>query len=859
MSNQALSRLRPARVGQVSGKAVSSDLPARWNPQHPLLWVLAAAAIGIIVDRWTTVPLSAWLGLVVGLLLLSGWLFATRGTWYSALVVLGSVAALAGLWHHHRWNLYPAGEISRFVRDVPEPVLVRVKVLGAPRHATAAREAPLSTMMRRETTRLDVHVSAIRQGSVWRRASGRLLLIVNGRLAGERVLRGDRLEIAGLLAAVRPPLNPGEPDFAGMCRARRQRAVLLCDNTACVRCLHRAGPWNLLRQLGRLRLAAEATLDRHVGPRGSPLAAALLLGSRERLQQETIETFFVSGTLHFLAISGLHVGILATVFWALIRLQWLSRHGVLSAASVVVVNYALLTGARPPVMRATILIVIYCLARGTGRLSQPWNSLAAAGLITLALRPSGLFDTGTQLSFLAVATLIRVWPWFASHGTRDPLRQLIVLSQPRWVRAARLLLIRAGQLVLVSAAVWLVSLPLVAYRFHLVTPIGLLLTVLLWLPLTAALFSALLTTLTSPLPLVPDLFGACCGSTLSAVEWLTQQAAHMPCGHGWVVGPPWWWVTTFYMGLYLQQFTRLGRLSSRWRWGLLCGLLALGIACGSCSTRMWRKATQQPLRVSFIAVGHGSAVLVQFPDGRVLLYDAGRMGSPRAAALPISSVLWHHRIHHIDALLLSHADADHFNAVPALLERFSVGIVYVSPVMFREHTPALDALRTAINNADVPLGQLHENMRLADCGDVSIEVMHPPPNSSGTLAIGSGDNENSIVIQLTYRRHRILLTGDIEAGGLDELLAEMPVSCDVLQAPHHGSQRSRPADVVHWAKPSSVVISAGTSFRIEQAEKVYGDAAASVFWTHRDGMIEVVSNGQVLRVSAWRNRSSQSP
>ena len=694
----------------VSASAVVCELRTAEQRERPLLWGLGAAAAGIVVDRVTALPILCWCLLLATLLLAAQWQRFKHRHWFSALLLLASVSAVAGLWHHDRWHLYAEDEIARRAGDVPVPVVLRVEVLDAPRHGPAARPGPMSTMTRGETTRVEVRVLAVRQASAWQRASGRLPLIVEGRLKAEDALRGDQLEVAALLAAVRPALNPGEPDFARICRSRRQGAVLLCGSTECIQRLRCGGAWSLLRQLGRLRLAAEVALDRHVGVRRSPLAAALLLGSRERLDEETVQTFFVSGTLHLLAISGLHVGILATVFWLLVRIHWLPRNRVLWATCVLVVCYALLTGARPPVVRATILIVVYCLARGLGRSPQAWNSLAAAGLITLGLRPSGLFDTGTQLSFLAVASLIAAWPLFSGnafsgiaeagssatrHHGRDPLEQLILLSQPIWLRAVRAAGIRLGQLLLISTIVWLVSLPLVAYRFHLIAPIGIVLNVLLWLPIAAGLFSALLTVITAPLPIVPDMFGAFCDRTLLVVELLTSRAAQPSWGHSWVVGSPWWWVVVFYVGLMLWQFVPLP-ISRRWWCALLCGWLALGIACGSCSQRVWRMASRpvtsappvvfppSKMRLSFIAVGHGTSVLVEFPNGKVLLYDAGRMGHPRAAALPISSVLWARRIHHIDALVLSHADADHFNAAPELLQRFSVGIVYVSPVMFRE-------------------------------------------------------------------------------------------------------------------------------------------------------------------------------
>ncbi len=83
------------------------------------------------------------------------------------------------------------------------------------------------------------------------------------------------------------------------------------------------------------------------------------------------------------------------------------------------------------------------------------------------------------------------------------------------------------------------------------------------------------------------------------------------------------------------------------------------------------------------------------PGGETLLYDAGRLGAPTGASRAVAGYLWSRGITHLDAIVISHADADHYNAVPALLDQFSVGSVYVSPVMFEERSAALDALRAA--------------------------------------------------------------------------------------------------------------------------------------------------------------------
>src|SRR5439155_27116645 len=133
----------------------------------------------------------------------------------------------------------------------------------------------------------------------------------------------------------------------------------------------------------------------------------------------------------------------------------------------------------------------------------------------------------------------------------------------------------------------------------------------------------------------------------------------------------------------------------------------------------------RPLTCLFVAVGHGVSVLVELSNGRNLLYDSGRLGSPLAGIRPISSVLWSRGITHVDAIVISHADADHFNAIPGLLERFSVGAIYVSPVMFERLPPAVKELRNAISRHRVPLREIHSGQSLAAGGNTRIECLHP--------------------------------------------------------------------------------------------------------------------------------------
>jgi competence protein ComEC len=195
----------------------------------------------------------------------------------------------------------------------------------------------------------------------------------------------------------------------------------------------------------------------------------------------------------------------------------------------------------------------------------------------------------------------------------------------------------------------------------------------------------------------------------------------------------------------------------RWCWVLLAAWFALGTwrTLGP-PARVTEESSQ--LVCTFIAVGHGTSVLLEWPGGRSMLYDAGRLGSRMSGGRSIAGVLWSRGLTHLDALVISHADADHFNAIPYLLDRFSVGVVYVAPGMFlgADSQPAVLALRQALDQRGAVVRTLAEGDRLLAHQDCLCEVLHPPPQG-----IPGSDNANSLVIAIEYAGRRLLLPGDL--------------------------------------------------------------------------------------------------
>jgi len=383
---------------------------------------------------------------------------------------------------------------------------------------------------------------------------------------------------------------------------------------------------------------------------------------------------------------------------------------------------------------------------------------------------------------------------------------------------------------LVSAMIWLLTMPLVMARFHLLTPIAVLVNSVVWLPMALALISGFATLVCGGLaaPL-----GALLGGFCDANLWLLQSsvdfARDLPLSHFWVPGPADWWLVGFYGGLgLLAAFPRF-RPPRRWCVALVGAWAAVGYAPA------WLRHDPARLDCTFLSVGHGCAVVLELPSGQTILYDAGQFGAPSAGARSIAGFLWSRGLTHLDAVVLSHADTDHYNALPELLDRFSVGVVYVSPVMWGGPSPALVALREAIRESGVPLREISANDRLPGGEDCVIEVLHPIRGGS----VSGRNNANSVVLEVQYLGHRILLPGDLESPGLDDVLAEEPTDCDVLLVPHHGSRQSNPPGLVAWCAPEWVIISGSHRWDTAPIEAAYRAPGSQVFHTAGAGAVSV--------------------
>jgi competence protein ComEC len=821
-------------------------------PARPAVVAAACLAVGCgltrLVEPWpeTSLAVAWWAAAVASL---AAWGMASWwGRSRAAVALLGvAIAACGAAWADARYDLFRRDELAWHLGESPTPVAIRGRIEQAFRELPAGGD-PRRAAAIGPSSECVVSVEAHRVGSRWRLATGQAIVIVDGHPPPLGV--GDRVRILGRGLRPSAALNPGEFDFRARARANRCLSIVRVSSARGMRLLERASPFAVSRWIEGLRARGLATLESHLSPARAPLASALLLGSRESLPRDEADDFLATGTVHILSISGLHVGLLSLALFKLLRLAVVPRGWALAVIAAVTGGYMLLVRAETPVLRATLLVWLSCIAAAAGRKSPAINGLAVAAIVVLALRPADVLGAGAQLSFLSTAVLVGIAAALPSRQSPDdPIDRLIERSRSPVERLVRSLAWQCWAGFAAGAAVWIVTTPLVAARFHVVSPVGLVVNVLV-APLVALAmawgFLCLVTAAVSDT--LASICGAACDGMLACISAVVHWSARVPGGHWWVAGPPDWWVAGWYATLAaaLLWFHPAALRRAR-TWATVAGAwIAVGLAVDGLGAAV--AARPAGLRGVVAAMGHGCGIVFTTPSRKTLVFDAGRLGAPAAASRSLAAVLWSERTRTIDHLVISHADVDHFNAVPELLDRFVVREVVAPEPLLASDAPAARELVAAFRDRGIPMRIVRAGDSFAIDPQCRVRVLHPATDAAA--GAGGTDNEASLVMAVEAAGRRWLLTGDLEGRAAKRFVAADPDGCDVLVAPHHGSITSLPPDLAAATQPSVVLVSGAEGRSWPLVREAYSVAAggADVLQTGRAGAIAVEADAATLSV-----------
>jgi competence protein ComEC len=821
---------------------------------QPLVPLAIAAITGVLLDAAWRPPGHYWLALALAASLvyaIVAWLQA-RQHWspLPAVCALSIVwAACAAYWHHRRDAAFATDEIAGWMTEDWQPLIVRAVVARPPDYRRVTPRGDGSPWQ----SVFEAQCRSLRDQLAWRSCSGNVRVLVEGRMPP--LLPGDLVEIRGKGQRIGPPTNPGAIDLQAQARRRGQLVRLAADRPEDVQPIS-SNHWYPGRWLAAISLRARDAVHTVVGEdhRGD-LIAALVLGYRETVDRELRDQLVETGTIHMLAISGLHLGLVTAAVAVLAMILGFSRPWQLAITLGAAVLYAVFVGGQAPVVRAACLVAAVVLARWSGRPRSSANLLAAAGLIVLGIDPRQLLQTGTQLSFLAVAALTTMMP-LAAPKRADPIQQRPLPQSLWWTYgSAWLAKLRSG--LALSGWICLITTPLVWYHFHIVSPIAVVANVVLSLPLLVALLSGLSASLlgivstTLALPV-----GWIAARSIDVILFLVDLLAAIPGGHWWLPAPAAWQVVAFYgllVGMLLARVhdTPIGRRAMAGV--LLAGLVGMAIQIVVASRL---PARSDAILATFIDVGHGTSVLVQMPDGRAWLYDAGGLADGPSCAQTIAGAVWHAGLYRLDGVVISHADNDHFSALPSLLDRFEVDCVCVPPGFFLHAGPAVAQLAESLWRAAVPVRALHtatvdpsiEFLSSAAANGPQFIVRHPDP-----FVANGHENAGSIVIELRFGVGSLILPGDLEPPGTADVLRQPPPPPgNGLMAAHHGSLEGKPRALLDWAAPSTVIISGGDRSARDEVLQTYGPREGGLWLTARDGAIRMaIQPSGPIQAAGW--------
>ena len=640
------------------------------------------------------------------------------------------------------------------------------------------------------------------------------------------------------------------------------------------------------RTLYELRRSLAASIAIVVPEPQAALGQATLLGLRRNIPTELTEAFRRTGTAHLLAISGLHVGILLGISLSASAALLGRKHYLhLIAPLAVIWLYGLVSGMSPSATRACIMGSVYLASLAFGRQRGSLAPIGCAAALMVAVSPSVLYSISFQLSFAAIAGIAAFSDVFG-----ESLRTFIerrVGRRSGWRSPLAAVVDMLG----VSVAATIATLPLIAFHFERVSTLGVPASVLTLPALPFLIVSgagtAFMGLVSTPLatPLGWIAWGT--GAYLSSVVTLL---AGLPGASVDIGNLPAWAVVAYYGGLvlaYLGQrlmfpsvvrrivrylavshphpFGRLragsnlppsrgkglnfGDLTGSPRaknlaiWLLVPAAFAVSLAWSHVLNR------DDHLHVVFFDVGQGDAIFIETPGGRQAVVDGG------ADPLLMTRLLGERmRFYdrYIDIVAATHPHGDHIGGLAQVLERYDVGAVLERRVEYESGAyeawaRLVDAEET--QGAQVIAASAWQVIILDD--DVRIEVLGPPRE---LLRGTASDVDNaSLALRLVYGDVSVLLTGDIFSEGERTLLKSGAVlDSDVLKVPHHGSDSSSTGAFLGAVSPAAAVISVGAGNRFGHPD---GDVVGrlrgfvgegGLYMTSEHGTVEFVTDGERL-------------
>ena len=632
---------------------------------------------------------------------------------------------------------------------------------------------------------------------------------------------GQRIMVQGRPEVYLPATNPGEFDSY-----KYYQIIKISYKLSNVKILSESKTFSAVKEnLYRVKRKLSFLIDNSFGAKEAGILKAMLLGDKSTLDTEIKELYQLSGMIHILAISGVHISIIGMSVYKMLHKCMLPKALSIPMAIVLMVLYGMMTGAAVSCVRAIFMFGLKLLAELAGRTYDMVTAVSLIAAIILWQQPFYMGHSGFMLSFGAVMGLLFVMPWIKELTDGRVMKRNGIV---KWIRNG----------IISGFSIAIATLP-IQLHFYYVYPITSLIANLIVIPLVGVLLvNGSLTVLIN---------GACIKMTrvscsMSAEnlgriievlrkpsEWILAiyeeigKISAKVQGGIWVIGKPFLWQIIIYylvvMGMIVyQKYYVFNKKNEEKQYGIpqYMQILVLLVAiCFLC------RNPREGFEVHFLDVGQGDCIVVVNDNRNAYMIDGGSTSRLEVGNYQIVPFLKYMGIKELEAVFITHPDEDHINGIMEMMQTDSCQIaikrLILPDVAQNLKDTELIKLRALAAESDIPVYYMHCGERLRD-GVLDIISLNPAENADSRDM-----NELSQVLYITYEDFSMLLTGDVTGEMESEICdvydliekqksssnREMQKGIDVLKVAHHGSRYSTTEQFLERISPRYAIISAG--------------------------------------------------
>lgn len=611
--------------------------------------------------------------------------------------------------------------------------------------------------------------------------------------------------------------------------------------------------------------------DNSMPVREAGVLKALIIGDQNSISPEIRDDFSRTGTSHILSISGLHVGIVATIsflffkkilsYFSLFLWKAWTKKGAAILSLLPVIIYGLLAGMSPSTQRSVIMVSVFLASFFVEKEQDAINTLAVAAMLILAVNPPSLFLISFQLSFLSVYFIIlgmnhtlyrKDKKGKADEGWRPRLQREIV------------------SFFLVSFFATIGTYPVVMYYFNQVSFVGLAANCIV-VPLIGFLVvpAGLLSFFIYPVSSLASIWLIKASSIILGISLeFIRYFARLPFAAIKTVTPTFLEILLYYLLLFAigvfmlkskkektekEKITVFEKLKPR------VPVIAIIILISAGFADIWhwldKRFLHEDLRVTAIDVGQGTSTLLELPGGYNVLVDGGGFTDNSVFDVGeriIAPLLWRKKINRVDTLVLSHPDSDHLNGLLYIAENFNVKEIWSNG----EAADSLGYKRLLeiIKEKNIKMEDFKEIKRDRTINGTMFKILYPEAGFKEKKDKWRKGDNSSLILKVAFGSKSFLFTGDIKAKGESDLvkISGNRLRSTILVVPHHGSKSSSTDEFIDKVNPETVIIPVGWENRYKfpnpDVLERYKSRRCRILRTDENGAVMMSTDGKTLAI-----------